>query len=149
MQVILTKTFQDASDVDLMIFQRVGEYEDVIKVDHYEDISHVSEDMVHEGLERSGSIGEPHRHDQEFEGAIACPEGCFPLMARCAPNIVVASTKVELSVDLCAAQLVEEVGDKWNRVPILSSNLVEVTEVHTESQGAILLLREEDWGTAW
>jgi len=63
MQVILTKTFQDASDVDLMIFQRVGEYEDVIKVDHYEDISHVSEDMVHEGLERSGSIGESDWHD--------------------------------------------------------------------------------------
>jgi len=70
-------------------------------------------------------------------------------MAHCDTNIVVASTEVELSVDLCAAQLVEEVGDKWNRVPILSSNLVEVTEVHTESQGAILLLRKEDWGTAW
>ena len=33
-----------------MIFQWVREYEDVIKIDHYKDISHVSEDVVHEGL---------------------------------------------------------------------------------------------------
>src|SRR5882724_12065895 len=149
MQVILTKTFQDASDVDLMIFQRVGEYEDVIKVDHYEHISHVSEDMVHEGLERSGSIGKSHWHDQELEGAVARSESCLPLVACCDTNIVVASTEVELGVDLRAAQLVEEVGDEWNRVPILSSNLVEVLEIYTESQGTVLLLCKENWGTAW
>src|SRR5882724_5614007 len=105
--------------------------------------------MVHEGLECSGSIGESHRHDQELEGAIARLEGCFPLMARCDTNIVVASTEVELGVDLCAAQLVEEVGNKWNWVSILSSDLVEVSEVNTESQGAVLLLSKEDRGTTW
>jgi len=67
MQVILTQTFQDVSDVDLMIFQGIGEDEDVVEVDHYKDISHVSEDVIHEGLERSGSIGESHRHIQEFK----------------------------------------------------------------------------------
>jgi len=52
------------------------------------------------------------------------PEGCFPLMACCDTNIVVASMEVELGVDLCAAQLVEEVGNEWNWVLILSSDLV-------------------------
>ena len=89
--------------------------------------------MVHKGLKRSGSIGESQWHDQELEGAIVRPEGCFPLMAHCNTNIVVASTEVELGVDLCAAQLVEEVGNEWNRVSILSSDLVEVSEVDTES----------------
>ena len=70
-------------------------------------------------------------------------------MACCNANIIVASVEVKLGVDLCTAQLVEEVGDKWNQVPILSSNLVEVLEVHTESQGAILLLSKKDWGTTW
>ena len=46
-----------------MLFQRVGEDEDVIEVDHYEDISHVSEDVVHEGLKRSRNIGKSHWHD--------------------------------------------------------------------------------------
>ena len=70
-------------------------------------------------------------------------------MACCDANIVVTSAEVELSVDLHAAQLVEEVGDQWNRVPILSSNLVEVSEVHTESQCAVLLLCKENGGTTW
>jgi len=78
-----------------------------------------------------------------------CSEGCLPLVAHCDVNIVVASMEVKLGVDLCAAQLVEEVGNKWNRVVILLSDLVEVSKVHTESQGAILLLSKEDGCTAW
>jgi len=56
-QIVLMQTFQNFSNVGLMIFKRVGEDEDVIEVDHYEDISHVSEDMINEGLEHSGCIG--------------------------------------------------------------------------------------------
>ena len=49
--------------------------------------------------------------------------------------------EVELGVDLCTAQLVEEVGNEWNRVSILLSDPIEVSEVHTELQGAVLLLK--------
>ena len=58
-------------------------------------------------------------------------EGCLPLVAHCNANIVVASMEVELGVDLRAAQLVEEVGNEWNWVPILPCDLVEVSEVDT------------------
>ena len=50
-------------------------------------------------------------------------------MASCDVNIVVASAEVELGVDLCAAKLVEEVGDKWDQIPILPCDLVEVSEL--------------------
>ena len=73
-----------------------------------------------------------------------CSEGCLPLMAHCDMNIVVASMEVKLGVDLCTTQLVKEIGDEWNQVPILLCDLVEVLEVDTESQGAILLLSKED-----
>ena len=63
-------------------------------------------------------------------------------MASCHTNIVVASMEVELGVDLCTAKLVEEIGDKWNWVPILLHDLVEVSEVNTESQGAMLFLEK-------
>jgi len=77
-----------------------------------------------------------------------CSEGCLPLVAHCDMNIVVASMEVELGVDLCAAQLVEEIGNEWNRVAILLSNIVEVSKVHTESQGSILLSKQ-DRCTTW
>jgi len=63
----------------------------------------------------------------------------FPLVASCDVNIVVASTKVKLGVDNCTADLVEEVCDQGDWVPILASVLVEVSEVDTELQGAIFL----------
>src|SRR5882724_8753297 len=104
--------------------------------------------MIHEGLECSGSIGKSHQHDQKFKGAIACSEVCLPLMAICDANIVVASVEVELGVDLCTTQLVEEIGDEWNQAPILLRDLVEVSEVNTELQGTILLSKENGC-TAW
>ena len=76
-------------------------------------------------------------------------EGCLPLVAHSNMNIVVARMEVELGVDLCTAQLAEEVGNKWNWVSILPSDLVEVSEVYTESQGAIFLLSKEDRCTTW
>ena len=57
--------------------------------------------------------------------------------------------EVELGVDLCTAKLVEEVCDKGDQVLILSSDLVEVPEIDTESQGAIFLLGKENWYTHW
>ena len=67
MKVILVQPIQDTLDVNLVVFQRIGEDEDIIEVDHYEDVGHILEDMVHKGLKHSGCIGEPHRHDQKFK----------------------------------------------------------------------------------
>ena len=105
--------------------------------------------MIHEGLEHSGSTGKSHQHDQELKGALTHLEGCLPFVSGCNLKIVVARTDVKLGVDLCAAKLVEEVGDKWYWVLILPSNLVEVSKVDTESEGAILLLGKENRHTCW
>src|SRR5882672_3021836 len=148
-QIVLAQTFQHTSDVNPMIFKGVGEDEDIVEVDHYEDVSHVSEDVIHEGLERSGSIGESHGHNQEFKRAISGAKGCFPLMASGDANIVVASAQVELGVDLGTAELVKEIGDKQDQVPILPGEFVEVPEVDTEPQGTVFLLCEQDWGICW
>ena len=116
-----------------MIFQGIGEDEDIVEVDHYEDVSHVSEDMIHEGLKCSRCIGETHGHNQELERAISGAKGCLPLVAGRDTDIVVASAQVELGVDLGTAELVEQVCDEWDRVPILPGDLVEVPKVDTES----------------
>jgi len=78
-----------------------------------------------------------------------CLEACLPPVAGCNANIRVASMEVKLGLDLGTAQLVEEVCDKWDQVPILLSDPFEVLEVNTESQGVILLLGKENWCTCW
>ena len=132
-----------------MIFQRVGENEDVIEVDHYKDISHVSENMVHKCLKCSGCIGESHGHDQELERAVSGSEGCLPLVASHDVDIVIAGAKVELGVDLCIAKLVKEVSDEGDQVPILACDFVEVSEVDAKPQSSIFFLGEEDGCPGW
>jgi len=105
--------------------------------------------VVHKGLGCSRNIRKSHWHDQELEGAISCSEGCLPLLASCDANIVVASVEVKLSVDLCTTELVEEVCNKGDQVPILLNDFVEVPEVDTESQGTVLLLGKENRCACW
>jgi len=70
-------------------------------------------------------------------------------MAHCDANIVVASMEVEIGVDFRTAHVGEEFGDEWDQVPILLCDFVEVPEVDTELQGAILLLSKEDLCPTW
>ena len=60
---MLVQVTQDALDVKLVIIQRVGEDEDIVEVDHYEDVSHVSEDVIYKHLKHNRGIGEPHWHN--------------------------------------------------------------------------------------
>jgi len=54
-------------------------------------------------------------------------------MASGDSHIVVAGSQVKLGVDLGTAELVKEIGDERDRVPILPGELVEVPEVDAES----------------
>ena len=54
--------------------------EEIVEVYNQGDIQEVSKDRVHESLEGRCGIGEAEWHDEEFEGAVTCAEGCFPLI---------------------------------------------------------------------
>ena len=119
---------------------RFGVHEDVIQIDHHKHVGHVLEDVVHKVLKSRWGIGKSHRHDQEFEGAIASLKGCLPFVARGDANVVVTGAQVEFGVDVGCPELVNKVRDQWYRVPILSGDFVEVLKVNTEPEGAIFLL---------
>ena len=54
--------------------------EEIVKVYNQGDIQEVSKDRVHESLEGRWGVGEAEWHDEEFEGAVTCAEGCLPLI---------------------------------------------------------------------
>ncbi len=45
-------------------------------------------------------VGEAEGHEHVFEVAVACAEGCFPLITGTNPKQVVGSMKVKLGEDL-------------------------------------------------
>jgi hypothetical protein len=51
-------------------------------------------------LKDYGCVGEAEGHDCVFEMAVACAEGCLPLITGANPEQVVGSTKVKLGEDL-------------------------------------------------
>ena len=52
--------------------------------------------------------------------------------------------EIEFGVVAGFGRSVEEVRDKWNRIPILASDGIETTVVHTKSESTVLLFDEED-----
>ncbi len=71
----------------------------VVKVYDYGNVKHVSKNIVHEVLERHGSVGEPKRHDTPFEGAITGPEGCFPFITFSYAYKMISMSKIKFGVD--------------------------------------------------
>ena len=141
-KVVVTEASEHSSDVITMKCLQFGVHEDVVQIDHHEHVGHILEDVVHKVLKSHWDIGKSHRHDQEFEGAIASPKCCLPLVAGGNVNVVVTGAQVEFGVDAGCPELVNKVRDQWYRVPILSGNLVEVPKVNTEPKGAIFLFGE-------
>jgi hypothetical protein len=63
-EVVMPESLQDLSYVATVVFHHLGVDEDVIGVDHHEDIGHVVEDIIHEILE---GVGHSEWHYQVFE----------------------------------------------------------------------------------
>jgi len=72
-------------------------------------------------------------------------EGCLPLVACSDVNIYSSQHGGRAWCRPSHCPAVEEVGDKWNRVPILLSNLVEVPEVYTEFAGYHPFSSQREW----
>ena len=54
----------------------VGEYEDVVQIRRAENVKVLVEDVVHEGLECGGSVGESEGHHEAFVQSPSSTERC-------------------------------------------------------------------------
>ena len=78
----------------------VAEDENVVQIYNNEDIGHVAEDVVHEILKGGWGVGHTEGHDKVFKRPVSCTKGCFPLVSRGYPNVVVARSEINLGEDL-------------------------------------------------
>ena len=76
---------------------RVDQY--VVQVNHYRDIEHVRENVVHKMLEGGRHIRKSERHNVPFEGAIAGAECCFPFIAIGDADQVICVSEIDLGVN--------------------------------------------------
>ena len=74
----------------------LGKNEDIIKV--HEPVNHVSQDVVHQGLEDSWCVSEK-RHHQVFPVTRRCIERRLPFVPLLDPDKVVGVPQVQLRED--------------------------------------------------
>ena len=102
------------------------------------------QDDVHQPHEGCGSIRQPKRHDQPFEKALLGFEGNLLHIRRFYWYLVIPRLQVNLTEIFYTFELVQNVINPWDQVPILDSDLVQRPIVNTKSPRPILLLYQHD-----
>ena len=80
-EAVFAESSENLSDVVGVLVDVFGVDEDVVEIDDDADVKEIVEDVVHEPLKRSRSIGETKGHYKPFEGAVAGAESSLPFVA--------------------------------------------------------------------
>ena len=93
-------------------------------------------------MNADGAFVNPKGHHYKLKVPITRPKRC--LRDICLPNsqLMVTSEKVYLGVDSCSSQLVKQIINPRQWVPILDRNPVQLSVVNAQSKGLVLLLRK-------
>lgn len=90
---------EDLSDMEIMFLSRVGKHGDVIKVEEYEPVQHVLENVVYQGLEHSRSVGQARWHHQVFAVPASCVKCGLQLIPFPGRYQMVGIPEVQLGAD--------------------------------------------------
>jgi hypothetical protein len=129
-----------------MFLESIRENEDIIKVDHAEDVEEIAETIVSVSLERCGGVGETKGHNEVFEVAIAGTKGGFVFIAFCNPKLVVCICHIEACEVLGVLETIEKLRDEREGISILDGDIVELAIINTKAEGAIRLFDKENRG---
>jgi len=102
-----------------MLLLRLCKDQDVVQVYYYDPFSYDgSEDVVHHGLESSGTIGHSKEHYERFEQATVGAESRLLFISGLDAYIIEAPTDVEFCEVLGSTELRDEFGDERERVSV-------------------------------
>jgi len=130
-----------------MLLLHLRKDQDVVQVYYYDPFSYDgSEDVIHHGLESSGTIGHSKEHYEWFEQAMVGAESCLPLISGLDAYIIEAPTDVKFCEVLGSTELRDEFRDERERVSIFDGYSIQHTIVLDQSEQTIFLLNEEHQG---
>ncbi len=91
----------------------LGVNQNVVDVDDYPLVQHISEDIVNKCLEHGRTVGEPERHNEIFIVPRSGGKGSFSLVSLTNADEVVGTTKVQFSEISSSSELFEGCRDEW------------------------------------
>jgi len=121
--------------------------QNVVQVYYYDPFSYdSSEDVVHHGLESSGTISHSKEHYKRFKQTMVGAESHLPFISGLDVYIIEAPMNVEFCKVLGSVELRDEFRDKRERISIFDSYGIQRTIVLDQSERTIFLLNEEHRG---
>src|SRR3954468_2502477 len=143
---MLSQEGEDLSDVFAVFCVGLAEDEDVIDVHDDRLVKEGAEDVLDQGLERGGGVGETEWHHLVLVVAIAGAEGGLLDIILVDSDLVVTPTQVDLGEHLGTKEPVSEVVDEGDGEAVLDGDVVQGMVVDAHSEGAIFFFYKYDRG---
>ena len=133
----------------LMLPLLPGVDQNVIHKDHDKLIQIGLEYPMPEVHEFRCRIRQSKGHHCKLKVLIPGPEHYLRDICLPNPQLIVTSVKAYLGVDSRSSQLIKQVINPRQWVPILDRNPVKVSVINAHSKGLVLLLRKQDRSAPW
>ena len=137
METIGSQDGEHLAEMPQVVGMTGGGDEDIIQID--ENKGKVAEKAVHEALEGLGGIAESKRHGGVFVEAEGRNNGSFGDVGGGNGNLVISFDKVKLGEDSGAPEIVGEILDVREGIPVRSGDGVEAAVVATGAPAATRL----------
>jgi hypothetical protein len=119
--------------------------ENVIQIHHYKIIGEWSQDIVHDPHESGWKICQYKGHDQPFENTFLGLEGGLPYICLFYRDLVVDKLHININEVFGPCELIKEVIDLGNQVPVSNCDFIQSLVINPESLGSIFLLYHHNW----
>jgi len=116
-----------------MLFQRIGEYQNVVQIHNAEAINVASHGFIDVSLKSRRSVSQAERHDKVFIMTVMRTERRLPPVRLFDTYAVVRILEVHAGVVLCSHQPVKDLAYQRQWITILDRYKVEPTVVYTEA----------------
>ena len=94
---------------------------------------------MHEVHECHWHIRQSKGHHRKLKVPITHPERCLRDICLPNPQLMVTNAKVYLGVNSCSSQLIKQVINPLQWVPILDRNPIQLSVINAQSKGLVLL----------
>src|SRR6266702_5586229 len=124
-EVVELRYFEDIVNRTMVIFEvGTGGDTDVVHIDANGSTEgfvfeyNIAIDEVHHSLKGRWGIGKSEIHDCGFKEAVSGFERCLGFVPFANADIVVSPADIELRIDVCIAEIADEIRDEGERVLI-------------------------------
>ena len=145
---MLPQSVQNPLNMLQVFYPSIVVDEDFIQIHHHKIISERSRDIIHHPHESWWGICQAKGHDQPFKKAFLWLEGSLPYICLFYQDVVVARLKINITEVFSPRELIKEVVDFGNQVPISDCDFIQSLVINAESPGSIFLLYQHDWAPA-